>query len=643
MKKIKENAACRVLAVLLAAAALTAAVASTWLLIMMGGIGAYTDPGSVIKKLERGCVDDDYWEVLEIFNEVAERPLSDSDAAYAELASRISAYSEKGDCLVEVKIGSQYITDTLSEWPDSETFQYENVVNRFYGPSVPWFLVDQVTGEPYVVTIRMMVKNSAKSREIFASRSAASFMTDHRTLVAVPIVAAASALLFSLLFAFTLSASGHRKGSDTVELSLFDRVPFDLVFAVSALLAAALLYPLGSAVSDIYNFRYESDASLLAAQICFFLVVFALALLAVIICATASVRVKCRTILSCNVITYAARLLSRAVMAIPIVWRTLLASVAAAAVSLYLVARSYMSSVPIILLLILWAAVTVLLSYNAYCLHRLRAAGKRIASGDLSHRIDTKGLHGDYLRHAEDLNNIGVGIETAVEERMKSERFRTELITNVSHDIKTPLTSIINYVDLLRSPGLDEETAKSYLDVLDRQSQSLRRLTEDLIEASKASSGTLPVELSPVGLGVLVSQAAGEYEEKLSSSGLTLVTRAPSEPIYVMADGRHTARIIDNLMSNVCKYAMPGTRVYMEVKIEGVLAGISVTNVSREPLSVAADELTERFVRGDASRHTEGSGLGLSIASSLAEIQGGSLTVKTDADLFRVTLLLQTA
>ncbi len=643
MKKIKENTACRVLAALLAAAALTAAVASTWLLIMMVGIGAYTDPDSVKRKLEERCVYDNYWEVLEIFTEVAERPLSDSDAAYAELASRLNAYSEKSDCLVEVKIGSQYITDTLSEWPDDEIFLFGNSIDMFYGPSIPWFLVDQVTGEPYDVTVSMMVKNSAKSHDIFASRSAASFITDRKTLITVPIVAAVSVLIFSLSFAFTLSASGHRKDSDTVVLSLFDRVPFDLVFAVSALLAAVLFYPLGDAVSAINNFRYESDTSLLVAQICFFLIIFVFALLAVIICTTAAVRVKCRTILSCNVITYAARGLIRAVMAIPVVWRTLLASVAVAALSLYLVARSYMNSVPIILLLILWAAVTVLLSYNAYCLYRLRAAGKRIASGDLSFRIDTKGLHGDYLRHAEDLNNIGVGMETAVEERMKSERFRTELITNVSHDIKTPLTSIINYVDLLRSPGLDAETVKSYLDVLDRQSQTLRRLTEDLIEASKASSGTLPVELSPVGLGVLISQAAGEYEEKLASSGLTLVTRAPSEPIYVMADGRHTARIIDNLMSNVCKYSMPGTRVYMDVKLEGDLAGISVSNISREPLSVAADELTERFVRGDASRHTEGSGLGLSIASSLAEIQGGSLTVRTDADLFRVTLLLKQA
>ena len=222
---------------------------------------------------------------------------------------------------------------------------------------------------------------------------------------------------------------------------------------------------------------------------------------------------------------------------------------------------------------------------------------------------------------------------------MKSERLRTELITNVSHDIKTPLTSIVNYVDLLSREELQNEKAGEYLEVLQRQSARLKKLTDDLVEASKASTGNLPVSLESLELGVLLDQLSGEYGERLAEKQLTLLVTKPAEAVSVQADPRHLWRVLDNLMSNVLKYAMPGTRVYLDLERENGRAALKLRNISAAPLHVKPEELTERFVRGDSARSTEGSGLGLAIAASLCKLQNIELQLATDGDLFKVTLL----
>ena len=214
---------------------------------------------------------------------------------------------------------------------------------------------------------------------------------------------------------------------------------------------------------------------------------------------------------------------------------------------------------------------------------------------------------------------------------------KTELITNVSHDIKTPLTSIINYVDLL-SHAQDEQTRAQYLEVLARQSQQIKRLLEDLLEMSKATTGNLTVEVSNLDLAETVNQALGEYADRLEQAGLNVVFRLPEQPCHIRADGRLTWRVLSNLLSNAVKYALPGTRVYMELVRHTDYTELSVKNISREELNVPAEELMERFVRGDISRNTEGSGLGLNIAQSLMEAQGGGLSLYVDGDLFKVTL-----
>ena len=269
---------------------------------------------------------------------------------------------------------------------------------------------------------------------------------------------------------------------------------------------------------------------------------------------------------------------------------------------------------------------------------RLQEGGKHIAEGDLDYQINTEHMLPALKEHAADLNRINEGVSKAVNEKMKSERFKTELITNVSHDIKTPLTSIINYVDLLEKEEIPNENAKEYLEVLERQSARLKKLIEDLIEASKASSGSLSVNLEKLEAGVFLVQTVGEFKEKTEKNKLDLQIKKPEEPIYIMADGRHFWRVIDNLMNNICKYAQPETRVYINLEQTGEKVQITFRNTSRYPLNISSEELMERFVRGDSSRNTEGNGLGLSIAGSLMELMHGKMQLFVDGDLFKVVL-----
>ena len=236
------------------------------------------------------------------------------------------------------------------------------------------------------------------------------------------------------------------------------------------------------------------------------------------------------------------------------------------------------------------------------------------------------------------MTQINSGLSIAVEQRMKSERMKTELITNVSHDIKTPLTSIINYADLIGKEETDNTTIKEYADVLHRQSVKLKRLIDDLIEASKASTGNIELNMEQCDLNVIIPQITGEYEDRLNEIGLSLITKVPDEPVMIMADGRRLWRIFDNLMGNILKYSLPGTRVYITMVRQNGEAIIVFKNTSRDQIDLSPEELTERFVRGDESRNTEGNGLGLSIAKSLVELQGGAMSLYADGDLFKVIL-----
>ena len=269
---------------------------------------------------------------------------------------------------------------------------------------------------------------------------------------------------------------------------------------------------------------------------------------------------------------------------------------------------------------------------------RLKEAGEELAAGNMDHKVKTEGLYWDFKKHGENLNSISEGMALSVQQQLKSERMKTELITNVSHDIKTPLTSIINYATLIGSYKTDDETINEYTQVLIRQSEKLKRLIEDLVEASKAATGNLDVHPVPCDPSVFISQAAGEYDEKIHEAGLELITKLPDKEITIMADSRRMWRVFDNLMNNICKYAQRGTRVYLTLECTKKEVIISFKNTSRDELDISGEELMERFVRGDSSRNTEGNGLGLSIARSLTELQNGTFQVEVDGDLFKVVL-----
>ncbi len=268
---------------------------------------------------------------------------------------------------------------------------------------------------------------------------------------------------------------------------------------------------------------------------------------------------------------------------------------------------------------------------------------RQIAGGDLEYEIDTKELKGDNKAMGEAINTIGEGLFHAVDDSMKNERLKADLITNVSHDIKTPLTSIINYVDLLKRENLDNSRAKGYIQVLDAKSQRLKQLTEDLVEASKISSGNVTLQMDRLNFVELVYQTAGEFNEKFEARGLTAITRLPKEPVVILADGRRIWRVIDNLYNNVAKYAMENTRVYVDMEVLDSVVAFSIKNISDQALNIDASELTERFIRGDVSRSTEGSGLGLSIAQNLTKLMGGTFDIYLDGDLFKVTVTFPVA
>ena len=445
------------------------------------------------------------------------------------------------------------------------------------------------------------------------------------------VIAAVSFILCLVLFIFLLCAAGHRAGSEGIVPSFVDKIPFDL-FTLLMIVAISCLWAILAEMSY--------DSILLIMLAC--LVILVAALLIVLYIMSFAVRVKLGGVIKgCiiyKVLAWVWRLIrsvchaiAELVRGMPLVPKTCVA----VAVILLLELISMNSGV---VWLITNALLAAALIYTAICMKKLLTAGQKLAAGDESCVVDTSKLYGPFREHGEDLNTIRDGVSLAVEARMRSEHFRTELITNVSHDIKTPLTSIINYVDLLGKEKPENEKMREYIDVLQRQSARLKKLIDDLLEASKASTGNLAVNAEPCDVGVLLDQTLGEYGEKLNAAGLEPVLTKPEKPVIIMADGRHMWRIFDNLLNNICKYSQRGTRVYLEVYERDGKAVVTFRNISSRQLNISSDELMERFVRGDSSRNTEGSGLGLNIAQSLAQLQKGVMELTVDGDLFKVTL-----
>lgn len=472
----------------------------------------------------------------------------------------------------------------------------------------------------------------------------------------------ASAAVILILLVYETIAAGHTKEEDGIHLSWIDRIPFD-VFTFVMILVGCCVVLIGSELTSSVSYMmfYKASQNFIEAGLPLIAFVILLALVVYVYYISFVVRIKSHTLISNNVIVKAIQFVYYPVKKIVLefydaychsseVWKKVIAGLVCISFVLLLiffVAVAEAGSVffelfIVVLMMAMLYGVWILIKINADTKTLLTAAEK-LANGELDYRISEEALHrlhGPFYEHAKNLNLISEGMKKAIENELKSERMKAELITNVSHDIKTPLTSIINYVDLLSKPH-EEEKTQEYIDVLQRQSQRLKRLTEDVVEASKASSGNIQVHMDVVSIKEIIEQASAEYEERLKEKNLSLITAIPEEKIEVDADGRLLWRVLRNVFSNVAKYSMDGSRVYIDVVEDGENVITTIKNTSKNQLNITEEELMQRFVRGDSSRHTEGSGLGLNIAKSLMDLMQGSFEIQIDGDLFKSVITVK--
>ncbi len=446
-------------------------------------------------------------------------------------------------------------------------------------------------------------------------------------------------MLTAISFVFLMCTAGHKPRREEIVLSVFDRIPFDIFLLMYAGVFVLMFFftEAWSGTEHIITLTVFTPVGFVL-LLSFFM--------------SFSARVKSGSVLKGCFVTKAVKAVFRILLKlVSAVWGIILKIPVFSKCSLLFLAifitvffcyslfgsrAAFVMSVAVFALLF-FAAIKFLVDYN-----KIRMGVLRIAKGDFFHKINSEKMCTFSKGVAEEINTIGTNLQNVVETGLKSERFKTELITNVSHDLKTPLTSIVNYVDLIKKEKCENEKIGEYIDVLERQAGRLKKLTEDLVEASKASTGNIEIEYSPCELGELLVQTFGEYETRLREAGLTLCSRLPDVPVVILADGRRLWRILDNVFNNIVKYALSSTRVWVSLEVRGDAAHITFKNISKEPLTLSGEELTERFVRADASRNSEGSGLGLSIAKSLTELQQGSFAVTVDDDLFKVEISFKT-
>ena len=446
-------------------------------------------------------------------------------------------------------------------------------------------------------------------------------------------------------------------GVKTCVLHVEDKIPTE-IFLVFFAIAIGLLIGVcgelffgGRWISDIYTLYRRNGVVLLTAGI---------ALLGSLLCSffyySLVRRIRAHRIWKGSILSWAIVQLKKGVCymqnhksMVVRVWIPFLGFAGVNLLAVILADQMMMSYVVFIGILLFDALVGVVCFRNAVARQNILQVINRICKGDLKAKVDETGLNGDNLVLAKAVNRIGDSVREAVETSMKDERLKADLITNVSHDLKTPLTSIINYVDLIKRERVDNPKVQEYIEVLDTKSQRLKQLTEDLLEASKISSGNIVLHMERINLVELLNQTLGEFSEKFEQKGLISVVNAPSQAVYVLADSRRSYRVMENLFNNIYKYALEGTRIYIDLGFtewksadgSGSQAGVflSLKNISAMELNVAPEELTERFIRGDESRTTEGSGLGLSIAKNLTEAMNGMFEISIDGDLFKVVLV----
>ena len=463
------------------------------------------------------------------------------------------------------------------------------------------------------------------------------YMLENRTQPIYAIIVSTIALI--IIAIYLIWSIGHKEGEVGITLNSIDKIPYEiLVFVCLMILSVAL--------AVVVNIGGTINYVILLVGILGYLLCYAMC---AVIGVTTIKRIKAKKFIKSFLIYKIGKwcfdkiegwirtINQKAPENKKIFWYYLLFII----ISIMLASLFY-TGIAIILLIGFW--IWAYYQIKKYILEqeKIKNALKDIYEGKSNDvHLNESELRGALKEMAIYVNDIANGFSNAINESLKSERLKTELITNVSHDIKTPLTSIINYVDLLKKENIQDEKAKEYIEILDKKSQRLKKLTEDLVEASKVSSGNVKLNLENINIKELFNQTIGEFKDRFEEKRLIIETTIPNDNIKINADSRYLYRIIENLFSNITKYALEGSRVYIDIIEKGKIVDISIKNISKEKLNISSDELMQRFVRGDKSRYTEGSGLGLSIAKSLTELQGGTFDIIIDGDLFKVHMVWQ--
>ena len=454
--------------------------------------------------------------------------------------------------------------------------------------------------------------------------------------IKVSIVAALVSLMgWVLSLVYLTLATGHRDGEEGVHLNFIDRIKTEIVTAVFIAATSELIMLL----SHVNNKTWNVSGLLVASGTVSLLIDVLFLIFYLSMVRRMKAEVMWENSLACWLVRGMDKFFEKRTVTVRVL--VVFAVHMIVCFVLAMGAFYYHQVICLVLLLIFSGMEAYALLRSAVEHYQVYEGVEKITEGVLSNKIDTEGLHGEDKKLAEAINNIGSGLLHAVDDSTKNERMKADLITNVSHDIKTPLTSIINYVNLIKLEQIDNERVNGYIRILDAKSQRLKQLTEDLVETSRITSGNVKLDMQKIDLVELIYQTAGEFNEKFEAKELTIVTKLPKTEVMIRADGRQLYRVIENLYNNVAKYALEKTRVYVDVHVLEEKVTFSIKNVSERSLALEnsnAGDLTERFIRGDASRTTEGSGLGLSIAKSLTQLMGGIFFIGVDGDLFKASI-----
>ncbi len=538
-------------------------------------------------------------------------------------------YSAITDIGFSVTVGGNEIYSHISENKGALTFIYETA----YDPPLTetadgkdFAIIEPSENDSNSIIFTMTYNINAPEKAKFIDNYFGFFSQTISPDIIIPLLIAI--FVFGVaLFLLLAYGAGRRYGSADVHQNILDKIPTEFHIVAIASLFLYSLYAFSKAYY-YYDFTFPSIAFIASSFTVAFLPIPLLSLVT---------KLKAKTFIKSMIIYRTAAFgftnLRRAYKNSSVLIKVIIYFILIFFITIFMTGFMGFSS-----LFFLVLGIAALLCLFAIWIGTLKAGADKISKGNLDAKINTDYMFFDFKQFGDSLNQIEQGLEIAMSEKLKSERLKTTLITNVSHDIKTPLTSIINYVDLIKKEEIENEKVLEYIEVLDRQSQKLKNLILDLVDASKISTGNIEVSFEQIEINTLLQQIDGEYTERFLEKGLTLVIEHPKERFVVTADGRYIYRVFDNLLTNMINYSLQNTRAYIKVAATAEEINIIFKNTSKDQLNITADELKERFVRGDSSRNTEGNGLGLSIAESLCTAQNGSLNLSIDADLFTATV-----